>query len=111
MGNDKVLVNRALGYIVPLCVLSLLICAATVSVANDMYAFVKSGDEVNINITDAENIDDVAKLLEDEGIINNPAIFSLYVKRKGKEETLVNFRGEVVLSPSMSYREILSSFS
>ena len=105
------LVNRALGYIAPICVLSLLICAAIVSVANDMYAFVKSGDEVSINITDTEDIDDVAELLGDEGIINNPAIFSLYVKRKGKEEKLINFRGEIVLSPSMSYREILSSFS
>ena len=108
---DKAHVGRTLGYIVPICVLSVLICAAVVSVANDMYAFVKNGDEVRINITDADGLSDVAGILADNGIINNPAVFSLYVKRKGKEELLIGFRGEIALSPSMSYREILSCFS
>ncbi len=104
-------IRRVAAQVVPLIFLSFFLGAFTVAVANDMYAFIKPDTASSITFEADTPLLSVAKTLENEGIINNPVIFSLYVKTKGAEPRLRRFSGEVRLSASMSYREIIASFS
>ncbi|MBQ8140510.1 MAG: hypothetical protein IJ038_02305 [Clostridia bacterium] len=102
---------RACSVIIPLCFLSLFLAAAIISVTNDMYAFVKPDETVNVNFPSSSSLYSRAKELERYGVINNPAVFSLYVRSKNYEERVCGFSGELSLNSSMSYREILLAFS
>ncbi len=104
-------IRRACSVIVPLCFFSIILAAAIISVANDMYAFIKPDTEVNLTLDSPETVYSAARTLGENGIINNPASFSLYVLSKGAEDKILNFSGELTLSSSMSYREILKTFS
>ncbi len=104
-------VRRAAAAIIPLIFLSLFLSAFTVSAANDMYAFVKPEASLTLAVESEDSVFSVAKRLEEKGIINNPLIFSVYVKSKGAEEKILGLTGEVTLNASMSYREIVSAFS
>lgn len=102
--------RRACAVIVPLFFFSLLLTAALISAANDIYAFVKPDKEITLSLEPQETIYDTARLLSKNGVIKNPALFSLYARSKGAEERIFSFSGEISLSTSMSYREILRSF-
>lgn len=104
-------VKRTLSKILPLCFLSLLLAALVCSVANDMYAFVKKEREITLTIDSNYSLDEFAKTLEDNGVVNNPDVFKLYVRLKDKEALVESFNGELKLNAAMSYREILSEFS
>ena len=104
-------IRRACSVIIPLCFLCLLIAAAAVSAANDMYAFVKPDKTVNLSFEKSASVYSVAKTLEEKGVIDNPALFSLYVKSKHREEKIEKFHGELTLKTNVSYREILNAFS
>ena len=103
------LIRRALGVILPLCVLSVLLAASVISVANDMYAFVKEDRYVTFNIKEGSSLEEISKTLANNGVINNPNVFCAYVKSKEKEYDVLRFAGVVTLNEAMSYREILLS--
>lgn len=102
--------KRVVGIILPICFLAILFSCAIVSVANDMYAFVKPEREVTIVISEPCTLDQVSQILSDNDILNNPFCFTAYVKSKNKEDVVEKFKGEISLSSSMSYREILAVF-
>ena len=99
--------RRAFGVLIPLCLLSLLIACLVISVANDMYAFVKPDVEITVNIPSPMSDKQLSRLLQQNGVINNAAVFSLYLRSKGASEKLGNLSGEIKLNSNMSYREIL----
>ena len=103
--------RRAMSVILPLCMLSFLICGLICSAANDIYAFEKKDRELTLTIETPSSLKSVSKMLGKNGIINNSAFFDLYVKSKGKTDKIESFTGEIVLNASMSYREILDAFS
>ena len=103
--------RRAMSVILPLCMLSFLICGLICSVANDIYAFEKKDKEITLSIQTPSSLETVSEMLGKSGVVNNSAFFGLYVKSKGKVERIENFSGEITLNASMSYREILEAFS
>ena len=103
--------RRAMSVILPLCMLSFLICGLICSAANDIYAFVKKDKEISLYIEAPSSLDEISKELGKNGVVNNTAFFSLYVRSKGKEDKITTFTGEINLNSSMSYREILEVFS
>lgn len=103
------IVGRAFGIILPLCMLSLLISGAIISLANDMFAFVKRDKEIIFNISEDSTIEEISELFSKGGLIRNPFMFKAYVKSKDKVESIESFSGEITLNSSMSYREILLS--
>lgn len=107
----KTATRRAMSIILPLCMLSFLICGLICSAANDMYAFVKKDAEITLRVEEASSLETVSNLLGENGVVNNSAFFSLYVRSKGKVEKIQKFTGEITLNSSMSYREILEAFS
>ena len=109
--DKNALIRRICALVLPLIFFSFIASALIISLANDIYAFVKPNHSANILIEGGASVYKVAQLLEDNGIINNPAAFTLYVASKDKSERISSFSGEIYLSSSMSYREILSSFA
>ncbi len=104
-------IKKAMSKLLPICFVALLISALVCSVANDMYAFVKKDNEVNLNVYQSVSLNEMTDILSNRGVINNPDVFKLYVKLKDKKNTIEEFTGEATLNSSMSYREILSAFS
>ena len=106
-----VVLRRALGIILPLCFFSFFVVALICSVTNDMYAFVKSDRECVISFNETCSLKEFSNILGEKEIIENPSIFWLYVKSKGRTESVETFTGELTLNESMSYREILSAIN
>ena len=109
--NEKKIRRYAYATVTVITLLALLLAALLVSVANDMYAFVKRDASATVTLDTPESVYETAKKLEKHGIINNPAIFTLYVRSKNADERILSFSGELKLDSSMSYRDILRSFS
>ena len=102
--------KRACGVILPLAVFSVLMAGGIISVANDMYAFVKGDVTANIEISSDDDLITVAKILGGAEIVKNPHIFVLYAKSKGADGKIDEFSGNIILNSSMSYRQIVSEF-
>ncbi len=113
VNKEKLLrsIKRTLSKILPLCFLAILIAGLICSVANDMYAFVKKDREISLTFDSYCSLNELSKILADNGVISNPDVFKLYVKLKDKEALIEGFSGELKLNTSMSYREILLEFS
>ena len=75
-----------------------------------MYAFVKPEGDVTIELSGDISLKYRAKLLEERGVIENPALFCAYVKSKGAEADVTSVEGVIKLNTSMSYREIVRAF-
>ena len=90
--------------------ISLLLSAIVITIANDMFAFMKKNIVMRIEIPSHSSIKSISRALQQGGIINNPTIFELYVKAKGKQETLESFSGELTFRSDMGYRAILNEF-
>ena len=105
--DDRDTIKRIFGKVTMLVLLALLCTALLLSVANDMYAFFKPQGTVLLHIDTPCTLSDFSQLLEENGVLLNPHVFSLYVRAKGKSELVESFSGELLLDRTMSYREIL----
>ena len=106
--NEKpISVSRALGFVVPICVCALFLAAAFISIANDMYAFVKPNEEITLTVDSALDTSEFAKLLSNKGVVRNPFVFELYLRSKGRNADIPYLRGEWTLNSNMSYRDIV----
>ena len=104
-------VRRAMAKILPICLFSFFISALILSVANDMYAFLKDDFEVSLQFVEPCSLEEFSKTLAQQKIVKNPTVFSLYVKSKHKTEVVEKFVGKLTLNANMSYREILATLS
>ena len=86
---------------------ALFLCAAFVSVTNDMYAFVKPDREISVRIDAPVSAKELSRLLKESGVIRNEFVFELYLDSKGKSEKSELILGEWTLNSNMSYRRIL----
>ena len=109
--SDAKIVRNTFEMIIMITLLSALIALAIISVANDMYAFVKSSEQVVLNVSEPLTLSELSKQLQSEGIIKNPTVFSMFVRSKGRADALESFSGEIALRRDMSYREIMIALS
>ncbi|MBR4950064.1 MAG: hypothetical protein IKZ25_04735, partial [Clostridia bacterium] len=72
-----------------------------ITAANDIFAFVKDTSEKEIVLDTTAEYREVTKKLKEEGIIDMPWLFNLYIKSNGNEDKIVG--GTYTLSPSMGY--------
>ncbi len=100
--------RRALGIVIPLCLVSLALAGIVISVANDMYAFVKPEREFVLVLAGNTDVEDLSKILRQNGIIKNPFVFEMYLRSKNKADDINTLQGVWTLSAKMSYREIVA---
>ena len=114
MENDvtqKRILKYAFSRITVTVLISVLLAAALISVANDIYAFVKEARAVSVEISSPLPLRELALTLQNEGVIDNPHVFCAYVRSKGRADSLEAFYGAIDLRTDMSYREILKEFN
>ena len=99
---------KALTYIVLVLVVSVFISVFVIRVGNDMFAFVKSDDEIEVIIPEDATTADVAQILADNNIISHPGIFKMYAAFKKEEGNYI--AGTYTVSPSMSYDALRREF-
>ena len=108
--NRRKLYRYAYARVTVTVLLALLSAGALISVANDVYAFVKPDREATLRLESPTELSVIAKQLRRDGIIQNPTVFCWYVKSKGATPRLEAFTGDLPLHASMSYRELLLAF-
>lgn len=86
---------------------SILLTALLILAANDMFALVKSDQEITIEISDDASLREIADTLSDNGIIRYPSLFWTFAKMTDMDDRIQ--AGSYTLSPSMDYRSILSA--
>lgn len=99
----------------PMLVVAMLVMLGTamglalfaISSATDMFAFGKEDRQIEITIEKGMNVSEIARLLNNEGVINHPFTFKTYAKLRGKSEQLQ--AGEYVLNSNMSYDRIITA--
>ena len=92
-------------------VLIALLCACLIiSLANDLFAFVKPTNSLTLEISQPISSTELSRLLQNEGIIENAFAFWIYARLKNAESRLREFRGSAHLSSDMGYRDILDQF-
>ena len=109
--SQNKLYRYAFSVISVIILVSLLLSALVISVVNDMFAFTKKNVSLKIEISSPTSVKIISRELQKGGIINNPTIFAMYVKAKGKQEVIESFQGEITLRSDMGYRAILNEFS
>ena len=90
---------------------AILFAGLLISVANDMYAFVKPQGQITLTVAVPLSLEQTAEELHRLGIIQNPTVFRWYVTAKQKRSAVERFSGTLTLSPEMSYRELLRQLS
>lgn len=85
-----------------------------ISCANDMYAFVKSSEEVEIEVPEYASAADISEILAEDGVIKYPWLFRLYSKLKHVDRYIAEnpekyafVAGTHTVNGMMNYDELL----
>ena len=100
---------KAIIYIMVILVVSGCLSVFIITVANDVFAFVKSDQEITLSIPEGLTVKELGEILEKNGVINNASIFDLYAKLRDKNPSFV--AGEYTVTPSMNYDQLLRVFA
>ena len=85
---------------------SILLTAGIVTVANDVFAFIKPDESIVVNIPQGGTTAQISKTLKEAGVINNPTVFRLYCKLKKADGTFQY--GDYTLNSNLAYDQIIS---
>lgn len=99
---------KAIAYMAVILVVSVFISIFVIRVGNDVFAFVKSDEVVEIDIPENTNVEELADILYDNGIINFPTIFEFYASLKDDDGKFI--AGTYEVSPAMSYDDLRYAF-
>ncbi len=101
-------VAKAIFYLVAVLAVSIALAVMIISVANDIFAFVKDNEAVTVVVPENCDTNTLAEILEDAGAIKHPSVFSAYIKFKNKEGEYLP--GTYQVSPSLNYDYMISEF-
>lgn len=84
--------------------ISILIAVGIINVVKSITGLDRADTQIVVDIPENSTADDIAKILEDNAVIDNADLFSFIAKIKGVDSTFS--AGSHVLSPNMSYNDI-----
>ncbi len=108
-GNTVLSLIKAIVYIIFVLISAVALSVFGISVANDMFAFVKSDEAVQVTIPPNATLDELAQILADEGVIRYPRIFKLYAIHKAHDD-MEYIAGDYTVSPMTNYSGLLYEF-
>lgn len=85
---------------------SMLLTAGIITMANDVFAFIRPDESVVVNIEQNAGIYSISKTLKKEGVIEHPMLFRLYTRLK-KANGKLKF-GTYTLNSNLGYDQIIS---
>lgn len=107
-GNTVVSVVKAIVYIVFVMIVSVFLALVVINVGNDIFAFVKSDELVEVTIPEYATLDDVTDVLYRNDIIRYPTIFKIYAVKENDDRKFV--AGNYTVHGMMSYESLLDAF-
>lgn len=112
-GNNAVMsLVKAAIYLVCVLLVSTIISVTVIMVGNDMFAFVKSDDPINVVIPEDTDLGQISEILAENGIIKYPSIFKWYAEDKDAEYGTyagIFVSGTHELRASMDYEDLLAA--
>ncbi len=99
---------RTVIYLVTVSVIAVVLSIFVINVGNDMFAFVKSDEAIDVTIPENATRADVADILYENGVINYKAAFKFYGSIKHIEDNFV--AGTYTVSPMMNYKDLYNAF-
>ena len=107
-GNTVVSVVKAIVYIVFVMIVSVFLALVIINVGNDMFAFVKSDELVEVTIPEYATLDEVTDVLYQNDIIRYPTIFKLFAVAEEDDRKFV--AGNYTVHGMMNYEDLLDAF-
>ena len=107
-GNTVVSVVKAIVYIVFVMIVSVFLALVIINVGNDMFAFVKSDELVEVTIPEYATLDEVTDVLYQNDIIRYPTIFKLFAVAEEDDRKFV--AGNYTVNGMMNYEDLLDAF-
>lgn len=101
---------KAMIYIVVVIAVSGLLSYYAIVFGNDMYAFVKSDEEVEVSIPEYATVEEIAEILGDSGVVKYPNLLVLYAKLKKIDKTYEFVAGDYTVNGMMNYDELFYAF-
>ena len=103
------LLPKAVIYIAVVVILSAYLSYYIISIGNDVFALVTDEREVQIEIAEGATDDDVAKLLEESGIIEYGWVYKLYMRYRGSGDASTEYiPGTYTLNTNYNYSQIIT---
>lgn len=88
-------------------VAAIFLSVQVITAMRDFTGMAKSKHEAEVVITDNMNIDDIADLLHEKGIIEMPSLFKTYIHVAKKEDGFLN--GDYIVNSGMSYSNLITA--
>lgn len=107
-GSLVVSMLRAVVYLVVVSVIAAVLSIAVINVGNDVYAFVKNDDSIDVTIPEGATREDIAEILYENGVIKYKSVFKLYGSIKHIEDNFV--AGDYTVTPMMNYKSLYNEF-
>lgn len=109
-GSTMSSVVKAILYIVIVVAVAGLLSYYIIMFGNDMYAFVKSDEEVEVTIPEYATVEEIAEILGDAGVVKYPSLLVLYAKMKKIDKTYEFVAGDYTVNGMMNYDELFYEF-
>ena len=93
-------------YIIFITVVGCFLAYYMITRINDLYAFVKDTDEVEIVVPENATVNEIADILYNAGIIEYPSFFKFYAELKNASERYDFKAGTYVVNPMMNYDQL-----
>ena len=101
-------VAKAVIYLVSVLAVSIILAVVFISLANDIFAFVKDDTEVTVVVPENCDTETLAKLLHESGAIKHPGVFKMYIEFKKLDGEYLE--GTYRISPSLNYDYMIREF-
>lgn len=103
---------KAVIYIAVVLIISAYVSYYAITIANDVFAFVKNDREVTVNIPENATDKEVAYLLEKNGLISYDWMFELYLIYKTDGDSPNTYiPGEKKLNSTMNYNQLIAELT
>ncbi len=109
-GSAVMSLIKAILYIVVVVAVAGLLSYYIIVFANDMYAFVKSSEEVEVTIPEYATVEEIAEILGDADVVKYPDLLVLYAKLKKIDKTYEFIAGNYTVNGMMNYDELFYAF-
>lgn len=110
IGGAVMSLIKAIIYIILVVAVSGLISYYAIVFANDMYAFVKDSEEVEVTIPEYATVEEIADILGDAGVVEYPDLLVLYAKLKKIDKNYEFVAGTYTVNGMMNYDELFYAF-
>ena len=103
---------KAVVYVAFIVSMAIMIAYFGLSCANDVFAFVKDDEVIEVTIPENATSSELSEILGDAGAIEHPWLFRLYASLKGIDTNpkYTFVAGDYTITPNMNYDEMFLAF-